>query len=75
MTAHWFYNLDNVAKVSSGGIRGYVNPPHPHLESSMMWNFHTTLSDASYELDQFIHILVNINRDAILHKLHFQLIG
>ena len=36
MPAHWYYNPDNIAKVFDGGIRGYVDPPHPHLESFMV---------------------------------------
>ena len=36
MPAHWFYNINNIAKVFNGGIRNYVDPPHPHLESFMV---------------------------------------
>jgi ADP-ribosylglycohydrolase len=36
MPAHWYYNLENIAKVFDGGIHGYVDPPHPHLESFMV---------------------------------------
>ena len=36
MPAHWFYNVDNIAKVFDGGIRGYVNSSHPHPESFMV---------------------------------------
>ncbi|MBT8368644.1 MAG: ADP-ribosylglycohydrolase family protein [Deltaproteobacteria bacterium] len=36
MPAHWYYNLDNIVKVFDGGIHGYVDPPHPHLESFMV---------------------------------------
>jgi ADP-ribosylglycohydrolase len=36
MPAHWYYKLDNIPKVFDGGIRGYVDPPHPHLESFMV---------------------------------------
>ena len=36
MPAHWYYNLDNILKVFDGGIHGYVDPPHPHLESFMV---------------------------------------
>jgi ADP-ribosylglycohydrolase len=36
MPAHWFYNIDNIAKVFNGGILGYLEPPHPHLESFMV---------------------------------------
>ena len=40
MPAHWFYNIDNIAKVFNGGIRGYVDPPHLHLESFMVEIFY-----------------------------------
>ncbi len=36
MPAHWYYNLDNIEKAFNGGIQGYVDPPHPHLESFMV---------------------------------------
>jgi ADP-ribosylglycohydrolase len=36
MPSHWYYNLKNIPKVFDGGIRGYVDPPHPHLESFMV---------------------------------------
>jgi ADP-ribosyl-[dinitrogen reductase] hydrolase len=36
MPAHWYYNLKNIAKALDGGIRGYVDAPHPHLESFMV---------------------------------------
>lgn len=36
MPAHWYYKLGNIPKVFDGGIRGYVEPPHPHLESFMV---------------------------------------
>ena len=36
MPAHWYYKLDNITKVFDGGIHGYVDPPHPHLESFMV---------------------------------------
>ena len=36
MPAHWYYNLDNIAKVFDGGINGYVEPSHPHRESFMV---------------------------------------
>lgn len=36
MPAHWYYKLENIPKVFDGGIRGYVEPPHPHLESFMV---------------------------------------
>jgi len=45
MPAHWFYNINNIAKVFNGGIRNYVDPPHPHLESFMvgMGDYHRHL--------------------------------
>lgn len=36
MPAHWFYQVENIAKVFDGGIRDYQAPPHPHLESFMV---------------------------------------
>ena len=36
MPAHWYYNLGNVVKDFGGGLRGYVDPPHPHPESFMV---------------------------------------
>jgi len=36
MPAHWFYNIGNIAKVFDGGLRGCVDPPHPHPESFMV---------------------------------------
>jgi len=36
MPAHWFYNIGNISDVFDGGIRGYVDPPHPHPESFMV---------------------------------------
>ena len=33
MPAHWYYNVGNIVKNFDGGIRGYVDPPHPHPES------------------------------------------
>lgn len=36
MPAHWYYDLGNIPKVFGGGIRGYVDPPHPHAESFMV---------------------------------------
>jgi len=36
MPAHWYYRVDNIRKVFDGGIRGYEDAPHPHLESFMV---------------------------------------
>ena len=36
MPAHWYYNTGNIVKDFDGGIRGYVDPPHPHPESFMV---------------------------------------
>ena len=36
MPAHWYYSIENIVKVFGGGVRGYVDPPHPHLESFMV---------------------------------------
>jgi hypothetical protein len=36
MPAHWYYNTGNIVKDFEGGIRGYVDPPHPHPESFMV---------------------------------------
>jgi ADP-ribosyl-[dinitrogen reductase] hydrolase len=36
MPAHWFYSLKNIEKFFDGGVRGYVDPPHPHPESFMV---------------------------------------
>jgi ADP-ribosyl-[dinitrogen reductase] hydrolase len=33
MPAHWYYNIENIPMAFNGGIRGYVNPPHPHPDS------------------------------------------
>lgn len=36
MPAHWYYRADNIQKVFDGGIRGYRDATHPHLESFMV---------------------------------------
>ena len=36
MPAHWYYNIENIPKAFNGGIRGYVDPPHPHPDSFMV---------------------------------------
>jgi ADP-ribosyl-[dinitrogen reductase] hydrolase len=36
MPAHWYYKSENISKVFDGGIKNYVEPPHPHLESFMV---------------------------------------
>ncbi|HVN70572.1 MAG TPA: ADP-ribosylglycohydrolase family protein, partial [Desulfomonilia bacterium] len=36
MPAHWYYSLGNIKKVFNGGIKGYIDPPNPHLESFMV---------------------------------------
>ena len=36
MPAHWYYNINNITKVFNGGIRNFVDPPHPHPESFMV---------------------------------------
>lgn len=36
MPAHWYYSSDNIRKVFDGGIQGYKDAPHPHLESFMV---------------------------------------
>jgi hypothetical protein len=33
MPAHWYCRIDNIQKVFDGGIRGYKDAAHPHLES------------------------------------------
>jgi ADP-ribosyl-[dinitrogen reductase] hydrolase len=47
MPAHWYYNIENIKKVFNGGIRGYVDPPNPHLESFMVgMDYHPDLETA-----------------------------
>jgi ADP-ribosylglycohydrolase len=36
MPAHWYYNIENIPKAFGGEIRGYVDAPHPHIESFMV---------------------------------------
>ncbi len=36
MPAHWYYNIENIPKAFGGDIRGYMDPPHPHVESFMV---------------------------------------
>ena len=36
MPAHWYYNRDNLRRDFDGGVKGYVDPPHPHPEAFMV---------------------------------------
>lgn len=36
MPAHWFYSRENLQQTFQGGIRGLVDPPHPHPEAFMV---------------------------------------
>jgi ADP-ribosylglycohydrolase len=47
MPAHWYYSLRNIQEVFNGGIRGYTDPPHPHIESFMVgMDYHPDLQTA-----------------------------
>lgn len=52
MPAHWYYNLDNIQKDFSGGIRNYQNALHPHPESFMvgMTYFPNTEGKLAYDI-------------------------
>ena len=47
MPAHWYYNIGNIIKDFNGGLRGYVDPPHPHPESFMVgMGYHPDVASA-----------------------------
>jgi ADP-ribosyl-[dinitrogen reductase] hydrolase len=49
MPAHWYYKVDNIQNVFSGGIRDYQSPPHPHLESFMVgMTYHPDIETAGH---------------------------
>ena len=49
MPAHWYYNTGNIVKDFDGGIRAYVDPPHPHPESFMVgMAYHPDLQTAFF---------------------------
>lgn len=48
MPAHWYYRVDNIRKVFDGGIRGYQDATHPHLESFMVgMGYHPDIETAT----------------------------
>jgi len=57
MPAHWYYNPDNIAKVFDGGIHGYIDPPHPHLESFMVGMAYTPDLETAKRLGRHYDIL------------------
>jgi ADP-ribosylglycohydrolase len=57
MPAHWYYNPDNIAKVFDGGIQGYIDPPHPHLESFMVGMAYTPDLETAKQLGRHYDIL------------------
>ena len=57
MPAHWYYNTDNISSVFDGGVRGYVDPPHPHLESFMVGMNYTPDIDTANRLGRAYDIL------------------
>jgi len=57
MPAHWYYNTGNISKVFEGGIRGYVAPPHPHLESFMVGMTYRPDTEMATRLDRPYDIL------------------
>ena len=76
MPAHWYYNPDNIAKVFGGGIRGYVDPPHPHLESFMVgMSYHPDLQTAFYVLKPTTFSFVQSPSGIHQHRLPWELPG
>ncbi|CAB5134196.1 hypothetical protein D3OALGA1CA_3474 [Olavius algarvensis associated proteobacterium Delta 3] len=59
MPAHWYYNTGNISKVFDGGVRGYVDPPHPHLESFMVGMTYNPDVDTAARLHRPYDILHN----------------
>jgi len=57
MPAHWFYNIGNISDVFDGGIRGYVDPPHPHPESFMVGMTYRPDTDTATRLGRAYDIL------------------
>ncbi len=57
MPAHWYYSLENIHKVFNGGVHGYVDPPHPHLESFMVGMDYTPDVESAKRLGRAYDIL------------------
>ena len=57
MPVHWYYNTGNIVDVFGGGVRGYVDPPHPHLESFMVGMSYNPDTDTATRLGRPYDIL------------------
>ena len=57
MPAHWFYSIDNIKTQFEGGLKGYLDAPHPHPESFMVGMEYRPDVDAASKLGRPYDIL------------------